>query len=186
MAQSFATQLAKGFVRSTVNQVGRQTGNVIANNMYGNAHAIPYRNAGGSSGLVLRSDKNYQYGDTIEETEHKFVDSSIWTKLFWFFFAILGFWYGALILFINGLYIYCKQTVKTTNESLHEVFIEDGRRKEGWRSLGNHQFTNTWTWSKDECPVEFWNKKQWLGKAYMIWGGIWFIIWLIMIYVFPM
>lgn len=38
----FIENLAKGFVRSAVNQVGRDTGKVVSNKIYGNAHARPY------------------------------------------------------------------------------------------------------------------------------------------------
>ena len=49
--KSFGMQLAEGFVRSTVNQVGRQTGNVIANNIYGNAHSTPFK-------IITEANKN--------------------------------------------------------------------------------------------------------------------------------
>ena len=176
MAKSFATQLAQGFVRSTVNQVGRQTGNVIANNMYGNAHSVPVRCVGG---YKYDPRKNYSFSDPIEQSEPKFIDSDGWTKAFWFFFAIIFYWYGGAILFINGLYIYLKDTVKCSQDRTYEVFIEDGRKAEGWRSLGTDTVSGVLTLNKDECPDEIWNKKQWLGKAYMIWGGIWCVFWLI-------
>ena len=41
---SYINSLAKGFVRSTVNQVGRDAGKVISNNIYGEQHSTPYRN----------------------------------------------------------------------------------------------------------------------------------------------
>ena len=40
---NFLSQLAKGFIRSTVNQVGRDTGRVISNQIYGNAHSTPVK-----------------------------------------------------------------------------------------------------------------------------------------------
>lgn len=46
--KSFLGQLAKGFVRSAVNQVGRDGGRVISNQIYGDAHSTPIRNAGGN------------------------------------------------------------------------------------------------------------------------------------------
>ena len=47
---SFINELAKGFVRSAVNQVGRDAGRVVSNNIYGDAHSIPHRtvSAGGA------------------------------------------------------------------------------------------------------------------------------------------
>ena len=50
---SFINGLAKGFVRSAVNQVGRDAGRVVSNNIYGDAHSIPHRNvSGGGAGRV--------------------------------------------------------------------------------------------------------------------------------------
>lgn len=40
----FLNNLAKGFVRSAVNQVGRDGGRVISNKIYGDRHSIPIRN----------------------------------------------------------------------------------------------------------------------------------------------
>ena len=43
---SFLKNLAKGFIRSGVNQVGRDGGRVISNQVYGDKHSIPIRNVG--------------------------------------------------------------------------------------------------------------------------------------------
>ena len=45
MSKSFIDQLFKGFVRSAVNQVGRDGGRVISNEIYGNAHGIKVSSA---------------------------------------------------------------------------------------------------------------------------------------------
>ena len=50
---SFINGLAKGFIRSAVNQVGRDAGRVVSNNIYGDAHSIPHRNvSAGGAGRV--------------------------------------------------------------------------------------------------------------------------------------
>lgn len=56
----FLENLAKGFVRSAVNQVGRDTGKVVSNKIYGDAHATPIRN-------VSRSGNSFYYDNTKEE-----------------------------------------------------------------------------------------------------------------------
>ena len=48
---SFLTDLAKGFVRSAVNQVGRDGGKVISNKLYGNNHSTPIRNVSAQNGI---------------------------------------------------------------------------------------------------------------------------------------
>lgn len=39
----FAKNLGKGFIRSAVNQVGRDAGKVVSNQVYGDAHSTPHR-----------------------------------------------------------------------------------------------------------------------------------------------
>ena len=46
---SFVKNLGKGFVRSTVNQVGRDGGKVISNKIYGDRHGTPIRMTGGNA-----------------------------------------------------------------------------------------------------------------------------------------
>lgn len=43
---SFISDLGQGFIRSAVNQVGRDGGKVISNQLYGNAHSTPIRGIG--------------------------------------------------------------------------------------------------------------------------------------------
>ena len=57
----FLTELGKGFVRSAVNQVGRDTGKIISNTIYGDAHATPIRRVGQStSGTYFDTETNQQ------------------------------------------------------------------------------------------------------------------------------
>jgi len=53
----FISNLGKGFVRSTINQVGRDTGKVISNTIYGDLHATPIRR-------VYSNNKNSYYSET--------------------------------------------------------------------------------------------------------------------------
>ena len=46
---SFLENLAKGFIRSAVNQVGRDGGKVVSNNVYGNSHSTPVNSLGNVS-----------------------------------------------------------------------------------------------------------------------------------------
>lgn len=55
---SFLGNLAKGFVRSTVNQVGRDTGRVISNKIYGDKHSSPVRGIAYSDGNYYNEDSN--------------------------------------------------------------------------------------------------------------------------------
>ena len=58
---AFLKELGKGFIRSAVNQVGRDTGKIISNTIYGDAHATPIRRVGqSSSGTYFDTETNQQ------------------------------------------------------------------------------------------------------------------------------
>src|SRR5690606_25456099 len=84
---SFLKDLGKGFIRSAVNQIGRDGGKVISNQVYGDAHSIPIRQVGG------QTTANYS---TSAETENLIKKKEyIGIKFFWaillsVFIPILG------------------------------------------------------------------------------------------------
>ena len=55
---SFLAQLTKGFIRSAVNQVGRDGGKVISNRIYGDKHSTPIRNVSINNGEYIDSNSN--------------------------------------------------------------------------------------------------------------------------------
>lgn len=61
----FLKDLGKGFVRSAVNQVGRDTGKVFSNNIYGDAHATPIK----SINKTLKGDYIDDDGTPIDPKE---------------------------------------------------------------------------------------------------------------------
>ena len=165
--QSFATQLAKGFVRSTVNQVGRQTGNLISNNMYGNAHSVPYRNAGGNNNA-----DNIILSEALEEqTKPEYVKPGFWKYALWFALCFFFMPWGSIITFCHGLYMYLSKSVKCINYSTHEGFVPDARYKEGVRSVGQITVKNNLVLSGNDLTEEIVNAKNDVAKIYMIMGG---------------
>lgn len=145
--KSFGMQLAEGFVRSTVNQVGRQTGNVIANNIYGNAHSTPFK-------IITEANKNVYLTEPIEEpTEYQF-DKPIY--ILWFLLYFI-FW---PIPIIYGIYLYMNNNVKCYNFSTHEAYVEDRRYKTGVRTVGIRTIKNNISFPIDECSEELVEQKK--------------------------
>ena len=62
---SFLENLGKVFIRSAVNQVGRDTGRVVSNKIYGNAHATPIKGVSQQNGVIYDDTD----GSTITEAE---------------------------------------------------------------------------------------------------------------------
>lgn len=63
---SFLANLGKGFIRSAVNQVGRDTGRVVSNKIYGDAHATPIKGITQTKGVI------YDENEGINLTEAEF------------------------------------------------------------------------------------------------------------------
>src|SRR5690606_919790 len=127
---SFLNNLAKGFVRSAVNQVGRDGGKVISNQVYGNAHSTPVR-------IVSSNQSQTQNIDTsnlIEEKEY------IWVKFFWAI-IISGLLpiLGGLIITYRGFVNYNRKLVKMYRTENQSVYASDKRYKSGQRYEGTKQ-----------------------------------------------
>jgi hypothetical protein len=123
---SYLNNLAKGFVRSAVNQVGRDGGKVISNQVYGNAHSTP-----------LRTNLNHttiESTDLIEEKEY------IYVKFFWAIILsglipILG----GLIVLYRGYVNFNKKFIKMYKIENQAVYSQDKRFKTGNRYEGTKQ-----------------------------------------------
>lgn len=145
--KNFGMQLAEGFVRSTVNQVGRQTGNVIANNIYGDAHSTPFK-------IITEANRNVYLTEPIEEpTEYQF-DKPIYVLWFLLYFI---FWAAPVF---YGIYLYFSKKVNCYNFSTHEAYVEDRRYKTGVRSVGIRTIKNNISFPIDECSEELVEQKK--------------------------
>ena len=151
---SFIGNLAKGFVRSAVNQVGRDGGKVISNKLYKDAHATPIRNVGKLNGSYY--DLQTEQELTLEQLQEKvnnegykktYFTSGLFLKTFLYccglFFTIslyiVDYWYlfppiilcfTALLKFLsrNNVSVYSWQDVP--------VYKQDGRTRSGRKFVG--------------------------------------------------
>jgi hypothetical protein len=135
----FLNKLAKGFVRSGVNQVGRDGGRVVSNKVYGDKHSIPIRHIkGDSQSDNIPPDELSFSQEDIKSSGYKaelFEDSWIMmfvTTLGAFVFPVLGPLYYLIQAFKN---LFKKHTKHITYEK-REVHVKDGRYKSGTRVDG--------------------------------------------------
>lgn len=91
---SFIENLAKGFVRSTVNQVGRDSGKVISNNIYGDAHSTPYRRVDGAASLQLEEEP---INERIEKIYREIPKSGVFKKCVYAFLAYMACSFSAML-----------------------------------------------------------------------------------------
>ena len=159
---SFINGLAKGFVRSAVNQVGRDAGRVVSNNIYGDAHSIPHRNvSAGGAGRVSSVGK-------VEDEGIQPIVPSVGTAWFWgfvgFVFSIIG---GVVLLIVGYRKLKNKHTAYGWQYTSQAVYVADGRYKAGERYDGHQLSRRKIEVSADEFMIE---KNEKIAKIYLYAG----------------
>lgn len=145
----FGKNLAKGFVRSAVNQVGRDAGKVVSNNLYGDAHSVPHRSVNGN-------EQPEYIGMEAKEIRTERCDGDSNTKIVVFILlAFLFNFIGGLILFFIGLKRwFARGTVYGWRFYSAPVFVLDRRYKDGMRYDGEQVQRKRVTLVADELEVE--------------------------------
>lgn len=115
----FFENLGKGFIRSAVNQVGRDGGRVVSNQLYGDAHSTPHRIVNNNAKPVIDGD-DYVAQYAKEQT----VTGVILRVIFAFFFNLLG----AAVLLVYGLKKKSKSAFSTVYRyEQMPIYVKDGR-----------------------------------------------------------
>lgn len=159
---SFINGLAKGFVRSAVNQVGRDAGRVVSNNIYGDAHSIPHRNvSAGGAGRVSSVGK-------VEDEGIQPIVPSVVAAWFWgfvgFVFSIIG---GVVLLIVGYRKLKNKYTAYGWQYTSQAVYVADGRYKGGERYDG-HQMSRRKVEIEADDYILAINEK--IAKIYLYFG----------------
>lgn len=159
---SFINGLAKGFIRSAVNQVGRDAGRVVSNNIYGDAHSIPHRNVSdGGAGRVSSVGK-------VEDEGIQPIVPSVGAAWFWGFFGLVFSIIGGVILLIVGYRkLKNKYTAYGWQYESRAVYVADGRYKRGERYDG-HQLSRRKVEIEADDYIIARNEK--IAKIYLYFG----------------
>lgn len=159
---SFINGLARGFIRSAVNQVGRDAGRVVSNQIYGDAHSIPHRNvSAGGAGRITGVGK-------VEDERTVIIEPSEGKAIAWCVVALFFNFLGAAILLVVG---YRKLKNKYVASAWHyesqTVYVADGRYKTGERYDGHQLSKRKIEVSADEFMIE---KNEKIAKIYLYAG----------------
>lgn len=141
---SFINNLLKNFIRSAVNQVGRDGGRVISNKVYGDAHSKPIRitdSSGGSKEVY----EDIEIGDKKDLSKEDYLalgyktakfENSFWTNLFILIGSLIIPFIGALYWVIRGVMLIFKSKGKLYIKKNVSVYKSDLRTKSGRRHIG--------------------------------------------------
>lgn len=158
---SFINELAKGFVRSAVNQVGRDAGRVVSNNIYGDAHSIPHRNVSGAAGRITGVGKVEDEGTVI-------IEPSEGKAIAWCVVALFFNFLGAVVLLVVGYRkLKNKYVASAWRYESQAVYVADGRYKAGERYDGHQLSRRKIEVPADEFMIE---KNEKIAKIYLYAG----------------
>lgn len=142
----FFENLGKGLIRSAVNQVGRDGGRVVSNQLYGDAHSTPHRIVNNNAKPVI-DDDDYVAQYAKEQT----VTGVILRVIFAFFFNLLG----AAVLLVYGLKKKSKSAFSTVYRyEQMPIYVKDGRYKGGVRYTGDMTVKKKYYSEADENTAE--------------------------------
>ncbi len=177
---NFAKQLAKGFIRSAVNQVGRDGGRVLSNNIYKGENYIPVSNVTSQGSPVLTPIGN-PYQDIPEDAISTTKPFTVGKMLFLGFLSFIFIPIGPIGVFIYGLLLMVDRSDKVIWYTTAPSYVRDRRFRTGVRYVGDATSQHS---AKVMASPEIVNIKKRNGKIAMILGALGIIL-LISIMLFP-
>lgn len=160
---SFIESLAKGFIRSAVNQVGRDGGKVISNKLYGNRHSTPIHNVTVENGVYYNEQTNQplshiELREKINtegyKTSYSVSGMGIFLKSFGYLLGVvctlillsvsplLGFM-PSIIMMIFAILKLSNPSITVTKFDYVPIYVQDRRYKSGRRNAGTQRIKST-------------------------------------------
>ena len=165
---NFTKQLAKGFIRSAVNQVGRDGGRVISNNLYNGENYIPISNTTGSikhpsSGLAANQSTVPQ--ESVSTTKHFTAGKMALLSFLSIFLMPLG----PMGVILYGVFLLVDRSDKVEWYTTEPSYTKDLRYKTGARYIGDITQRHS---AKVQASPEVMNIKKRNAKIAIIIGGV--------------
>ena len=161
---NFGKNLVKGFIRSAVNQVGRDTGKVVSNQVFGNAHSRPVRsvpsNLSSSNFLVDSSTqaKILEIEDIPELTRDECIQYNLTKQPLMSSFYKILLYISIMIPIIGWFSWFCFSLAQMLDTKVYysgihtgRALVSDRRYKEGYKEMEiSHQVTYTFPYRKSD------------------------------------
>ncbi len=173
------TNLAKGFITSAVNQVGRDGGKVISNKIYGNSHSSPTN--------LITSSESTNYNNLTEEELNSNINLSqnrietSWDTIKYIFISLFSLFIPYFGLPLN-VYLAYKNSKKTIITIYHKerraVYAQDNRHRNGQRHNGYTEIRVPTKTTANEIEINYLKRKS---KIYYIIALFSVIFWLFVI-----
>lgn len=173
----FGKDLAKGLVRSAVNQVGRDAGKVVSNQLYGDAHSVPHRSVGGSG-----SGQPEFIGTNEHEVRIERCEPTSSTRLFFYVFvAFLFNFIGAVALLVSGYSRWhTRHSVNGWRVYSVPTYARDRRYRNGVRYEGDILRRERIMLDTDEWELE---RNTTVARTYLFCGAAILLFFVVMVFI---
>lgn len=178
----FLNNLFKGFIRSTVNQVGRDSGRVISNTVYKDKHSIPIRIVkDGNNEKTTKTEyiENANQINIPEGYEYNFFSSKRYIYFFMLIGAFILYPISWLYFLINGIIYYNKKTITYSGYETQSVYKADKRYKTEKRYEGKRNVKANIEFQATERELKL-NKTK--GLYYLLIFFVMYVVPMIIIY----
>lgn len=171
--------LGKSFIRSAVNQIGRDAGKVVSNQVYGDAHSTPHRVVGNKK-MISNEYIDTSEGEFAEKEETHSTFGMIVRIALAFAFNFLG----AILLIVYGRKKKSKASLTTVYkyESV-PTYEEDRRYKSGRRYAGDITIRRKYYIQADSETEQ---QNLHVANTYIWWGVALFVFHLVVFTIIAM
>lgn len=156
---NFVKNLAKGFVRSAVNQVGRDGGRVISNQLYNNKNYVPIQNVNSAPQMEHPVDSFRDNTMPNAVVKNKLGAGTIILIII----GLLATPIGPIAVLIYGIARYLKNTTKIEWTERQPQYVQDRRYKDGRRYIGDVMVTKS-----NVVPADDFSKSEYRRQGIII------------------
>lgn len=168
--KSYLGKLANGFVRSAVNQVGRDGGRVISNQIYGDAHSTPIRGTGTQQ--TPPPLQSAQIGNIGNVGNAEVVPTLNKEMIGWMVAILCTCGLASIIAFFKGLHYYKKDSVTYRQYVVEKVPIIDRRYNSGVRGYTTQSGYKYFEVPNNEANPNDVKRQKSLARTLMIISGV--------------
>lgn len=169
---NFIKSLGEGFVRSAVNQVGRDSGRVISNNVYNDQDYVQVTNVSEQSASTpppITATPSGVPQDAISSTKYFSAGKLVWLSILSIFLMPLG----SLFVLLYGVFMLTDRSDKVEWYTSEPNYVRDRRYRSGVRYVGKTTKHHT---AKVSASPEVMEIKKRNANLTMIIGGVGIIL----------
>ncbi|MCD8209927.1 MAG: hypothetical protein LUC37_00115, partial [Prevotella sp.] len=172
MARSFFSS----FARSFINQIGRDSGKVVSNSIYGDRHATPIRHVGG--GAAAASSISLEDVPIEKAVVRQNIEVGNWTIAFYLFLGISIIFIGPILLIFNGIKRLSRKEIRIKRLISDEIYQPDEMEGKEKVFVGNETYIKKEKSPSTQHEMEVDHR---IGRIYLI-AGILFLCFDIFMY----